>query len=116
MTLVGVFVVGCATVAAAYQLFQLFAVWWFLRRGTRAADAASSDVDLPPVTVLKPLKGPPIVTVAPPAVTPSGADWKSTTWWPGSFEPLMSISRAEPETVTPNGFCNDTLPTVAESA
>ena len=58
MTLVGVFVVGCATVAAAYQIFQLFAVWWFLRRGTRAADAASSDVDLPPVTVLKPLKGP----------------------------------------------------------
>src|SRR5438876_11569453 len=58
MTLVGVFVVGCATVAAAYQLFQLFAVWRFLRRGTRAAAAASSDVDLPPGTVLKPLKGP----------------------------------------------------------
>src|SRR5881397_4378013 len=58
MTLVGAFVVGCATVAAAYQLFQLFAVWWFFRRGARRAGAASPDVALPPVTVLKPLKGP----------------------------------------------------------
>ncbi len=58
MTLVGAFVVGCATVAAAYQLFQLFAVWWFFRRGARLPGAASPDVALPPVTVLKPLKGP----------------------------------------------------------
>ena len=58
MTLVGAFVVGCATVAAAYQLFQLFAVWWFFRRGARLAGAASPDATLPPVTVLKPLKGP----------------------------------------------------------
>ena len=58
MTLVGAFVVGCATVAAAYQLFQLFAAWWFFRRGARIAGAASPDATLPPVTVLKPLKGP----------------------------------------------------------
>src|SRR5947209_20077895 len=58
MTLVGAFVVGCATVAAVYQLFQLFAVWWFFRRGARLAGAASPDATLPPVTVLKPLKGP----------------------------------------------------------
>jgi len=56
MTLLGRFVIGCATVAAAYQLFQVFAAWWFFRR-TRRAEAAVPDAELPPVTLLKPLKG-----------------------------------------------------------
>jgi len=57
MTLLGMFVIGCATIAAAYQLFQVFAAWWFFRR-TRHAEVAAPDTELPPVTLLKPLKGP----------------------------------------------------------
>jgi len=57
MTLLGMFVIGCATIAAAYQLFQVFAAWWFFRR-TRRAEVAAPDTELPPVTLLKPLKGP----------------------------------------------------------
>jgi ceramide glucosyltransferase len=45
--------VGCAIVAGGYQLFQLFAAWWFFRRTGRQWPGGV----LPPVTVLKPLKG-----------------------------------------------------------
>ena len=48
------FVFGCAVVASGYQLFQLFAAWRFFRRWQRPVAANH----LPPVTVLKPLKGP----------------------------------------------------------
>jgi ceramide glucosyltransferase len=51
-------VVACAAIASAYQLFQLFAAWWFLRHARRyEAQVAGLEVDLPPVTILKPLKG-----------------------------------------------------------
>ncbi len=40
--------------SAGYQLFQLFAVWLFFRRARRSAARGI----LPPVTILKPLKGP----------------------------------------------------------
>ena len=56
MTPLGMFVIGCATIAAGYQLFQVFAAWWFFRRARRTG-AAAPDGELPPVTVLKPLKG-----------------------------------------------------------
>jgi len=52
------FVLCCAAVASAYQLFQLFAAWRFFRRGRRAARALGAGQKLPPVTILKPLKGP----------------------------------------------------------
>lgn len=48
-------VLGCAAIASGYQLFQLAAAWRFVRRAPRAARAHPS---LPPVTLLKPLKGP----------------------------------------------------------
>ena len=47
-----------AVFGAGYQLFQLFAVWRFFRRAPRAAPALPHGGRLPPVTVLKPLKGP----------------------------------------------------------
>ena len=50
-------VFACAAIAAAYQLFQVFATWLFLRR-TRALATPTSSRSLPPVTLLKPLKGP----------------------------------------------------------
>jgi ceramide glucosyltransferase len=50
-------VFACAAIAAAYQLFQVFAAWLFLRR-TRALAAPPPGRPLPPVTLLKPLKGP----------------------------------------------------------
>jgi ceramide glucosyltransferase len=50
------FVLCCAAVASAYQLFQLYAAWRFLRRTHRVGVPAGQD--FPPVTVLKPLKGP----------------------------------------------------------
>jgi ceramide glucosyltransferase len=50
-----VLVVGCAAIASAYQLFQLFAAWRFLRQ---PSPAARWGWKLPAVTVLKPLKGP----------------------------------------------------------
>ena len=49
------FVFACAVIASGYQLFQLFAAWRFFDRWRRAA--AGGDFQ-PPVTVLKPLKGP----------------------------------------------------------
>lgn len=49
-------VLACWLVAVAYQLFQLFAVWRFLRRARTSDDVAAAGD--PPVTVLKPLKGP----------------------------------------------------------
>jgi ceramide glucosyltransferase len=48
------FVLGCTAVASAYQLFQLWAAWRFFRRAPRPP----AGLRLPPVTVLKPLKGP----------------------------------------------------------
>jgi ceramide glucosyltransferase len=51
-----VFVLACAAVATGYQLFQLYATWRFFRRAGRVS--ASPLWKLPPVTVLKPLKGP----------------------------------------------------------
>jgi len=45
---------GGAAVGGAYQLFQLFAAWSYLRRARRALPTGQP---LPPVTVLKPLKG-----------------------------------------------------------
>jgi ceramide glucosyltransferase len=50
-------VFACAAIAAAYQLFQVFAAWLFLRR-TRDLAAPPAGRPLPPVTLLKPLKGP----------------------------------------------------------
>jgi ceramide glucosyltransferase len=48
-------VVAVAAIASAYQLFQLFAAWRFFGRPGRPARWGEK---LPPVTVLKPLKGP----------------------------------------------------------
>lgn len=49
-------VLACSGVASAYQLVQLVAAWRFLRRSR--SDAPRSAAPCPPVTVLKPLKGP----------------------------------------------------------
>jgi len=54
MTVLAVAVLACATVATGFQLFQVAAAWRFLRRARRGRQAGA----LPPVTVLKPLKGP----------------------------------------------------------
>jgi len=54
---VALLVLCCSAVASAYQLFQLYAAWRFLRRARRD-DAEPSGHRLPAVTVLKPLKGP----------------------------------------------------------
>src|SRR5262245_23865447 len=53
MDVLGLVVVACAMVAAAYQCFQVFAAWRFLRR----TDGYAARGRLPGVTVLKPLKG-----------------------------------------------------------
>src|SRR2546422_10238110 len=53
MSLVAAAVLAGATVATGYQLFQVVAAWRFLRRARRGRRAGI----LPPVTVLKPLKG-----------------------------------------------------------
>ncbi len=50
-------VFAIAGVATGYQLFQLYAAWRFLRPARRAAPGVRGS-RLPPVTVLKPLKGP----------------------------------------------------------
>jgi ceramide glucosyltransferase len=47
-------ILGCAALAAAYQLLQAFAAWRFFRRARPSGPAGP----LPAVTVLKPLKGP----------------------------------------------------------
>ena len=52
------FVLACAVVAGGYHLFEWFAAWWFFRRAARAIPTLPPGVALPPVTVLKPLKGP----------------------------------------------------------
>jgi len=52
------FVLACALVAGGYHLFEWFAAWWFFRRAARTFRALPPGVALPPVTVLKPLKGP----------------------------------------------------------
>ncbi len=49
-------VLACSGVASVYQLVQLVAAWRFLRRSRPGA--RSSAAPCPPVTVLKPLKGP----------------------------------------------------------
>lgn len=49
-------ILACSGVASAYQLVQLLAAWRFLRRQQPPAPAGAGHC--PPVTVLKPLKGP----------------------------------------------------------
>jgi ceramide glucosyltransferase len=49
-------VLACSVVASGFQLFQVVAARRFLRRSRRAA-ARVAGAPLPPVTVLKPLKG-----------------------------------------------------------
>jgi ceramide glucosyltransferase len=56
MSPVALLVLCCSAVASAYQLFQVFAARRFFRRARRAGGRRSAQ--LPPVTVLKPLKGP----------------------------------------------------------
>src|SRR5437870_7200590 len=54
MSILGAAVLACATVATGFQFFQVAAAWRFLRRARRGKWHGT----LPPVTVLKPLKGP----------------------------------------------------------
>src|SRR5947208_8619835 len=54
MSVLAAGVLGCATVATGFQFFQVAAAWRFLRRARRERRGGA----LPPVTVLKPLKGP----------------------------------------------------------
>jgi ceramide glucosyltransferase len=51
-------VLGCAVVATGYQLFQLAAAVRFFHRARREAARRPALTDPPPVTILKPLKGP----------------------------------------------------------
>ena len=48
---------GLAVVGGGYQVFQLFAAWWYLRRARRATEARGPVAYLPALTLLKPLKG-----------------------------------------------------------
>jgi ceramide glucosyltransferase len=50
-------VLGCAAIAGIYQVVQALAAWRFFRHARRAASRRRRAA-LPPVTVLKPLKGP----------------------------------------------------------
>ncbi len=52
------FVLACALVAGGYHLFEWFAAWWFFRCAAQTLRPLPPGVRLPPVTVLKPLKGP----------------------------------------------------------
>ena len=52
------FVLACALFAGGYHLFEWFAACWFFRRAARTIRPLPPGVPLPPVTVLKPLKGP----------------------------------------------------------
>jgi len=52
------FVLACALVAGGYHLFEWFAAWWFFRRTAQTLRPLPPGLRLPPVTVLKPLKGP----------------------------------------------------------
>ena len=54
MSVVALAVLACATIATGFQVFQVVAAWRFLRRARRFSRGGT----LPPVTVLKPLKGP----------------------------------------------------------
>src|SRR5207249_3730884 len=54
MSVVALAVLACATIATGFQVFQVVAAWRFLRRARRFSRGGP----LPPVTVLKPLKGP----------------------------------------------------------
>ena len=49
-------ILACSGSASAYQLVQLLAAWRFLRRTPPPVSAGAGHC--PPVTVLKPLKGP----------------------------------------------------------
>ena len=51
------FVLACALVAGGYHLFEWFAAWRFFRRAARVRPLPPG-LWLPPVTVMKPLKGP----------------------------------------------------------
>ena len=54
MSVVALAVLVFATIATGFQVFQVVAAWRFLRRARRFSRGGP----LPPVTVLKPLKGP----------------------------------------------------------
>jgi len=56
MHLAQLLVLGCSIVASGYQLFQVVAAHRFFRRARREAERQRA-VGLPPVTLLKPLKG-----------------------------------------------------------
>ena len=58
MHLVVGFILACALVAGGYHLFEWFAASWFFRRAVRTNRPLPPGMALPPVTVLKPLKGP----------------------------------------------------------
>jgi ceramide glucosyltransferase len=55
MAVATTFVLGALAIATVYQLYQAAAAWLFFRRARRMAAPATA---LPPVTILKPLKGP----------------------------------------------------------
>src|SRR5262249_49406139 len=52
------FVIAAAALSCAYQAAQFLAAWRFLRRPRRPIDADADRTFTPPITVLKPLKGP----------------------------------------------------------
>ncbi len=58
MTVGAALVLACAAIASGYQVAQLVAARLFFRRARRLAAAWPPGDFLPPVTVLKPLKGP----------------------------------------------------------
>jgi ceramide glucosyltransferase len=58
MQLLAWFAVACAGFGGIYQIFQCFAAWRFFHRAARTFRLPAPGVALPPVTLLKPLRGP----------------------------------------------------------
>jgi len=58
MHVVAAFVIAAAALSCAYQAAQFLAAWRFLRRPRRPIEADADQTFTPPITVLKPLKGP----------------------------------------------------------